>query len=166
MGNDIDMITYEKAHELFKINENWELVWKVSTGRRVKVGDIAGTVNNKGYRSIRIDGKDYLAHRLIWLMVHGKSPADMLDHINGIKLDNRVSNLREATSQQNQQNQTKPQVNSKTGFLGVSLHKRGRFYARISINGKQKNLGLFNTPEQAHDAYLTAKRQHHEFCTI
>lgn len=161
------MVTYEKAHELFEINENWELIRKISTGPNSRAGDIAGCINKTtGYRVVGVDGKIYLAHRLIWLMVHGKFPADMLDHINGSKLDNRISNLREATNQQNAQNQTKPQVNNKSGFLGVRLHKQGRFEARIRINSNLKYLGYFDTPEEAHDVYLQAKRQLHEFCTI
>jgi hypothetical protein len=165
IGDDTNMITYEKAHELFEINENWELVRKVSTGPRAKVGDVAGTIKD-GYRRVNVYGELYLAHRLIWLMVHGKFPVDMLDHINGNGLDNHISNLREATNQQNMQNQTKPQSGNKSGFLGVSLHKKGRFRADLSIDGKTIYIGLFDTPEEAHQVYLQAKRKHHEFCTI
>lgn len=159
------MLTYERAHELFEINENWELVRKISIGRKVKIGDVAGTIN-KGYRRVQVDGEHYLAHRLIWLMIHGKFPTDMLDHINGDKADNRITNLREATNQQNQHNRIKPQSHNKSGFLGVNSHKCGRFQAQIGINGKIKYLGLFDTPEKAHDVYLQAKRKHHKFCTI
>ena len=161
-----ETITQELLHELFTLREDGELVRKVSTARRVKIGDIAGTIHHAtGYRRIRVNGKQYRAHRLIWFMVHGKFPVNMLDHINGNKLDNRISNLREATHQENMQNKTKARLDNKSGFLGVSLNK-GRFRANIKLNGKLKYLGLFDTPKEAHEAYLKAKREHHEFCTI
>ena len=160
------MITQQKTKDLFALRDDGQLVWKISNSNRVKVGDIAGTIHHDGYRRIMINGKMYAAHRIIWLMVHGKLPVDCLDHINGNGLDNRIINLREANSKQNQQNQIKPHLNNKIGFFGVSLHKSGKFVAQIAINRKKKYLGLFNTPEQAHEVYLKAKRELHEFCTI
>ena len=162
-----ETITQELLHELFTLREDGELVWKVSTARRVKIGDIAGTIHRStGYRRITVNGKQYRAHRLIWFMVHGKFPVNMLDHINGNKLDNRISNLREATHQENMQNKTKADSDSKTGFLGVYLHQK-KFLARIQVSkGRRKYLGRFDTPEEAHEAYLKAKREHHKFCTI
>ena len=160
------MLTYEKAHELFEIRDDGELIRKVSTGPNSKKGAIAGWVGVKGYRKIRLNGKNYLVHRIVWLMVHGKFAIDGIDHINGNKLDNRISNLREATNGQNLQNLIKAMSNNKLGLLGVRLHKHGRFQARITLNGKVKYLGYFDTPEDAHDAYLKEKRKIHEFCTI
>ena len=161
-----ETITQELLHELFTLREDGELVWKVSNARRVKIGDIAGSIQRStGYRRITVNGKRYRAHRLIWFMVHGKFPVDMLDHINGNTLDNRISNLREATQQQNMQNQTKARSDNKSGFMGITP-SRGRFRARIKLNGRSKHLGCFDTPEEAHEAYLAAKRELHDFCTI
>lgn len=161
-----ETITQELLHELFTLREDGELVRKVCSGRRVKIGDIAGTIHPNGCRYIMINGKLYGAHRLIWFMVHGKFPVNMLYHINRNKLDNRISNLRETTRQEHMQNQTKARSDNKSGFRGVHLHKQGRFRADINLNGKLKYLGLFDTPEEAHEAYLAAKRELHDFCTI
>ena len=156
------MLTYEKAHELFEIRDDGELIRKVSTSNNIKKGNIAGWID-KDCRKIKINGKEYKAHRIIWLMVHGKFPIHCITHINENKLDNRISNLSEGTNR----SQTKPSVNNKSGFLGVSWDKeKQKFRSQIFINKKIKYLGLFDTPEQAHDAYLKAKRKIHEFCTI
>ena len=161
-----ETITQELLHELFALREDGELVWKVSTSNRVKIGDIAGsTSNSTGYRRIIVNRKQYRAHRLIWFMVHGKFPVNMIDHINGNKLDNRISNLREATHQENMQNKTKARSDNKSGFLGVHLHRK-KFLARIHVNNRRKILGSFDTPEEAHEAYLAAKRELHDFYTI
>jgi hypothetical protein len=162
------MISQSMLKDLFWLRDDGELIRKVKTAKKVSVGDVAGYINPyRGYRYIAINGKKYLAHRLVWLYIHGSFPVDMLDHIDGDKLNNRINNLREASNQQNQHNRTKFQSNNKTGFLGVCWHKRdNKFMAAIKISGKVKHLGYFDKPEQAHQAYLEAKRQHHQYCTI
>jgi hypothetical protein len=141
-----------------------EFTWLISTNRRIKIGDRAGCIDkSKGYRHIRINGKDYLEHRLVWLWYNGYLPTKDIDHINGIKDDNRICNLREATPAENGQNFGKFKNNT-TGFTGASFHKRtGKWQAQISKNGKAIHLGLFNTPEEAHDVYLKAKANLHTF---
>lgn len=166
LGDDADMMTPQKAKELFILRDDGQLVWRVSTSYRSIAGNIAGTINNNGYRCISVKCKIYLAHRIVWLMIHGEFPTIQIDHINGNKLDNRISNLREATHKQNQQNKIKPQSDNKIGFLGVHFNKSGKFRAQICVNKKNKHLGMFDTAKEAHEAYLKAKRQHHEFCTI
>jgi hypothetical protein len=153
--------------ELFWLRDDGELIRKVSTSSTGRAGDVAGCINNTGYRQIMINGKRYCTHRLVWMYVHGSFPVDMLDHIDGDKLNNRINNLREATCQQNMQNQTKPRSGNTSGFLGVHWYKRDKkFKAQIKISGKSKYLGCFETAEEAHQAYLTAKRQLHTYCTI
>lgn len=139
--------------------------WIARVGNRVKIGDVAGYSDPGGYRQISIRGKLYLEHRLAWLYVHGEWPKQFIDHINGIKYDNRLANLREATGSENQQNQMRPSTNNKLGILGVSARDR-KFQAEITINRKKKYLGLFTTPEQAHAAYLAAKATMHPFNTM
>lgn len=132
------------------------------------IGDVAGYMQD-GYIKIRVGKKrQNLAHRLAWFYVHGFWPKKFIDHKNGIRDDNRLVNLREATKSQNQQNIKKANAdNLSTGLLGASLHKpSGKYSSRISINGKNVNLGMFATAEEAHQNYLTTKRKHHEFCTI
>lgn len=140
---------------------------KIANARRVKVGDVAGCSRYDGYVTICINSKPYFAHRLAWLYMTGADPREVIDHINGNPADNRFCNLREANNQQNIHNQTKPPKNNTTGYLGVSFSKRdSKYIAHIKINGKAKHIGCYFTPELAYQAYLEAKRKHHEFCTI
>ena len=128
-----------------------------------KAGAVAGSKTHDGYWRITIDGREYKAHRLAWLYVHGQWPRGEVDHRLGQRTDNRIAELRDLTSTGNRQNLRGPTARSSTGFLGVSWHKRFRkFEARIRVNGKGLFLGRFDDPEVAHHAYLEAKRLHHE----
>lgn len=93
-------------------------------------------------------------------------PRNHVDHINGIRSDNRWCNLREATRQENMCNQKVPHINNKSGYLGVYIDRTNKFVAQIAKNNKKLYLGRFNTAEEAHQVYLQAKRKHHEYCTI
>lgn len=112
----------------------------------------------RGYLTVRIFGRSYKAHRLAWLYMTGAWPALDVDHKNGVHDDNRWDNLREVTMSVNQQNQRKAQRGNVVGLLGVSA-KRKKFSARIHLNGKTILLGVHDTPEMAHAAYLKAKRE-------
>jgi hypothetical protein len=127
-----------------------------------------GCITKDGYLTIRIDDKAHYAHRLAWIYIYGKSPKKHIDHINGIRTDNRIENLREADSSENLQNQRKGHPDSKySKLLGVSFHKRDKKYvSQIKTNGSHKNLGYFNTEEEAYNAYLKAKHQLHPFGMI
>jgi hypothetical protein len=144
--------------------ETGKLYWRVSRGTK-KAGSEAGAVDSRGYVCIMLNGKNCKAHRLAWLVYYKVFPEKDIDHINGIKTDNRICNLREVTVRQNQYNQRKPRMDNKSGYLGVSVYKN-RWMASIRINGKTKHLGYFAIPEQASEAYLAAKRKFHETCTI
>ncbi|WP_054070229.1 HNH endonuclease [Pseudomonas syringae group genomosp. 3] len=133
----------------------------------VSIGDEAGFITSAGYRSIRVFGSSYLAHRLAWLHHYGEWPTGDLDHINGIKSDNRIENLRDVSRSENCQNIRSAQCNNAVGLLGVSLPKKGkRWVAQIHHNGKKRTIGYFSTPELAHEAYLSEKRKNHPGCTI
>lgn len=126
------------------------------SGARGGIGAVAGSTHYDGYKRISIDGKLYQSHRLAWLYTHGTWPADMVDHINGVAGDNRLTNLREATQIQNMANVGKPSNNT-SGYKGVSWHKRDKKWrAQINHQDKQKHLGHFTTPEEAHAAYCAA----------
>ncbi len=128
--------------------------WRQSRSRQ-PVGAVAGYVNKIGYRRIGIDGRIYAAHRLAWLHVFGISPKQ-LDHRNGISDDDRIANLRCATSSQNAANRGIRRDN-KSGFKGVGWHKsKGLWCARIGLNGRRKTLGYFDDPREAHVAYAKA----------
>lgn len=134
---------------------------RISTSSRVKPGDIDGSKNGDGYILIMVDSKRHLAHRLAWLYMHGVWPTDQIDHINGDRADNRRCNLREATRAENAQN-TIARPNNKVGYLGVTKD-RSKYKAQIGVDGAIINIGLFATPEQAHQAYLAAKAKLHKF---
>ena len=152
--------------ELFDYDaETGNLVWKVDRCANKMMGKIAGTFASKGYWRICVDYKPYQSHRLVWLWHHGFMPKRYLDHINGVRNDNRIENLREATNTENQQNRKKANVTNQFGLLGVSK-TRNRWRAEISINNRKIYVGIFATPEEAHVAYLAKKREVHPFQTI
>lgn len=140
--------------------------WKTSK-QKIKVGAVAGSVDKvKLYWRIMINGKKYLAHRLVWLYMTGNWPVYQLDHINGIPNDNRFCNLRECTHAENHQNIGKS-VKNKSGYIGVSwCAARQKWLARIKINGHSKHLGRYNTPEDAYEAYKAAKAELHSFSPV
>jgi hypothetical protein len=135
---------------------------KVVKSRRKGILGKTGYINKDGYLEISVNCIKYKAHRLAWLYVTGYFPANHLDHINGDRSDNRYENLREATWKQNNQNRRKSVGKF---LLGVKLC-RNKFQARICLDRIRIHLGTFDTEELAHDAYLKAKRELHEFCTI
>ena len=118
----------------------------------------------KGYLTGKIMGNRYLTHRVAWFLHYGQWPQGEIDHINGNKSDNRIKNLRDVTTSQNQMNRGKP-VNNKSGFKGVFWHKSGKKWcASIGINGRNIYLGLFESKSEANDAYMYAsKKLHREF---
>lgn len=129
--------------------------WLKANSNRVFVGRVAGSVRkNTGYVMIHINKKFYYGHRLAWLYVHGYFPASYMDHIDGNPNNNRIENLREATPTQNNWNR-RVSPKSTTGLKGVWRVKSG-FAAYIATGSKRKSLGIFDTPEEAHQAYLRA----------
>jgi hypothetical protein len=162
------MLTQQKLKELvFYCHERGGLFWinSPTPKSRIKIGHRAGSIDSHGHRQTSLFGTVYMEHRLVWFYHHGRWPNDQIDHVNGIRDDNRLENLRECNQSQNSQNQRKASKNNtSTGILGVSKHKNSsRFTSAICTNKKQIYLGTFDTPEEAHKAYVQAKRQHHPF---
>ena len=122
-----------------------------------------GAITKGGYISINVGGFSYLAHRLAWLYVYGNFPNNGMDHINSVKIDNRISNLRECTQAENMQNLKNPKAENKCGFLGVHKVRNHKFRALIVCGSIRKHLGYFRTPEEAHLAYISEKRKLHDF---
>lgn len=154
------MITPEKLREIVSYDpETGVFTWRKTRGR-ARAGNVAGTPHNEGYISIVALRGRYLAHRLAWFYVHGEWPQDDIDHINGDRSDNRISNLRDVSRSENLQNVATARKSSTHGFIGAS-RQGGRWKARIKLNGKETHLGLFDTPEEASEAYLRAKAEMH-----
>jgi hypothetical protein len=133
--------------------------------RRVKRSWLAsgGSPDRNGHIRISVDGRLYAAHRLAWLYMTGSWPAGVIDHVNGVRSDNRWGNLRDVSVTVNQQNQQRAHRRNCTGLLGVTFNKaRGKFQAQISASGRRLYLGLHDTAEEAHSAYVRAKRALHE----
>lgn len=145
-----------------------ELRWKTSPSNNVKALSIAGGIDGYGYIRLSLAGKTWAAHRLIWTMLMADIPPGMdVDHVNGVRHDNRLSNLRVVTRGENNQNQRTARSNNNHGLLGVSLHKRsGLFNARIKVDGVSQSLGYFKSATEAHAAYLQRKREIHPANTI
>lgn len=143
--------------------ESGRFYWVERHGKRGIPGRVAGTIDVDGYVAVTLGGRRHKGHRLAWLFTHGRWPAVAIDHINGVKHDNRIANLREADWSQNQHNR-RLQKNNKTGFMGVYLDGRtGKWRAAIRADGRSRNLGGYDSPELAHAAYLKAKAELHPF---
>lgn len=156
-------------HECFLYNpETGALTWKhrplnhfphaqaQSDWNKRFPGQEAGSSDGQ-YIRVGINNARYRAHRVIWVMVTGKWPK-YIDHKNLNGLDNRLSNLREATFSENRWNTNRPYVRELP--RGVYRNYRGaRFGARIAINGEEIYLGSFDTPEEAHAAWCEVARE-------
>lgn len=155
-------LTAQRLRSLFHYDaETGVFTRAVATGNRGcnKAGEVAGGMSGGGYCVIGVDGQKYMAHRLAWLYVHGCWPVHQIDHINGVRHDNRLCNLRDVPQAINVRNLRAAKSNNATSkYLGVSFDKfKRKWKACISVNGKQLQLGRFCTEQQARDAYRAAK---------
>lgn len=135
---------------LFYEADSGHFYWKVARRPDLK-GVKAGYAESKGYIVIEVDGRAYKSHRLVWLYIYGTFPADQLDHINGDRSDNRLSNLRPASNLENCRSKS-VYKNSRSGIKGVHL-RYGKWVARIRVEGRLKHLGCYNSLEEATAAY-------------
>lgn len=147
------MPSQAKLRQLFVYNfETGELTNRVLRNYR-PAGSRAGSIGNRGYRRVGINGEIYAEHRLIWVWVYGDIPNGyLIDHINHNKCDNRIQNLRLVTHQENNLNISLNRRN-KTNYRGVSMTRHGKFKASIKHQGKNKYLGTFNTALEAFNCY-------------
>jgi hypothetical protein len=152
------MITQDRIKELLDYR-NGDLFWKVTKSAKAVVGSKAGSVNAKGHVNLQIDGKLYAAHRLVFLLFNGYLPKEV-DHINRVKTDNQIENLRACSSSNNKGNISLLR-NNKSGYRGVSLNRRsGKWHAQIKVYGIQTYLGRFDSAEEAAVEYNRAAIKH------
>ena len=142
-------------------------VWLQMLSNRGPVGAQAGRVDARGYVAIGLDRRQYKAHRLAWLYMTGEWPALEVDHRDADRANNAWLNLRQLTHRHNMENERKARSTNKSGLLGVhQCRATGRYRAAITVAGRCKQLGRFDTPELAHQAYVNAKRQLHAGNTL
>ncbi|MCT8345431.1 MULTISPECIES: HNH endonuclease [Photorhabdus] len=154
-------LTQRKLKELLDYNpDTGVFTWLDNTRKGIRHDRVAGSQSH-GYITIAIDGKHYRAHRLAWLYVYGQWPVNMIDHINRVKSDNRIANLREATNEENQRNVEVGKKN-KSGFKGVFWEpSRQKWKARTQMNKKKYTLGRFDRIEDAVAAYESFCQKHY-----
>lgn len=152
-------MTIEDARRYFDYDQSTGIMrWKekLSKYSRIKPGDIVGYKNSQGYLQLGFAGKTYKVHRTAWMVFYGEVP-EVIDHINGNKTDNRISNLRSVDNRTNNQNK----IHNRNGkLLGCHFRKdRNLWRAEIRINGENIRLGHYTTEREAHEAYKKAHRE-------
>lgn len=148
--------SYEEIDRAFAYNSSTgEFTRKISTARCTKVGEVAGHKNAQGYIIIKYLGAAYKAHRLAWLIYHKSWPKYDIEHIDGNKSNNSISNLRDVSRSTNSLN-TKYTSKNTSGYRGVSPHN-GKWRARLTLKGVQHIIGTYDTPEEASIAYKKYK---------
>lgn len=155
-----ELLSAKDLRELIDYNESTGVFQWKKPRRGIQTNKPLGSDNGFGYLRITVLGKSYYAHRLAWLYVYGKWPKNEIDHINGVKNDNKIKNLRDVSGIANLQNKLKCQKNSKSQTLGVSWHKKAKkWQAHVCVYKQRKYLGLFNSIEEAHQKYIEEKEK-------
>jgi hypothetical protein len=146
-------------------SEAGRLYWAAKPNRNILVGQQIGRPNSWGHWAFRFMGKTLMVHRVAWFISHGEWPRHQIDHIDGDKGNNRIGNLRDVPQTLNMQNLTKAHRSNKSGFIGVHRVKNQRltkpWKASIKANGRNISIGHFDSPEEAHAAYLQVKMKLH-----
>lgn len=158
-------LTYERLRELLSYDPETGVFTRLKSGGGMAVGSVSGHKEHRGYTRINIDRKLYRAHRLAWLYMTGAMPDGVIDHIDGDAANDRFINLRCVSQATNTQNIKRAPKHNAVGLLGAQQNHKG-FQARITVHGVRHNLGTFTAPQDAHAAYLDAKRSLHQGNTL
>lgn len=155
-------LTQKRLKELLHYDPDTGHFTCIKKRQNASVGGRAGGNHHYGYIRIGIDNEKYQAHRLAFLFMGGKFPENQVDHINGVRDDNRWRNLREATAHENMRNSC-IQKNNKSGIKGVSWSKTNKSWrAVIYKNGRQIHIGHFHKKEDAGKAYRDSADEHYK----
>ncbi len=159
MATRAPKLTAKRLREVLDYNpDTGEFRWKVDhAGKNSRCGDRAGARYSNGYRVIMVDGERYGEHRLAVLIMTGRWPLAEVDHENLDRGDNRWCNIREATRTQNMANRPSHNPLGK----GVRLNRSGTYRAIITVAGRKLGLGSYTTPQEAHQAFVTASQELH-----
>lgn len=151
----VETITKDNVKDLFNYNpETGELKWKIQPNRNTPAGSLIRSISVDGYYNISYKCRKYRCSRVIWLYVYGKWPNKFIDHINGIRTDNRLTNLRDVECSENNQNQ---QIHREGKHPGISKNECGKFEARKYIDGDELWIGTFKTFKHAKEAWGKVK---------
>jgi hypothetical protein len=159
------MITHQELRGIVSYDESTGVMrWtEKRKGGAFVTGNEVGSVNRYGYRVTNIWKRAYMVHRLIWLYIHGAWPSENIDHINGIRSDNRLVNIRDVSQRVNCENKRHTLKNSKSGLMGAVWRPRsGKWVAHITVNRRQIYLGQFDSAVAAHQEYLSKKIAWHQ----
>lgn len=156
------MITKQQLKEQLSYDKDTGIFVRLkSMSNKTRVGDVAGGKETSGYIRISLFGRTYKAHRLVWLYVYGVMPDGEIDHINLIKDDNRLCNLRQVSMEQNQWNRAN-RVDNKSGVKGVHFCKTWKkWIAACRVNGVRHHIGRFDDLKEAEVAVVSFRRTHH-----
>ena len=154
------ILTQEELHRLFDYKDG-HLYWKIKPSKSTKIGNKVGCLDKQLlYIKSRYKEKNYLVHRLVFAWHYGYFPK-MIDHINGIRFDNRIENLREADDKSNQWNQKLHSRNT-SNYKNVIFRKdKQRWVCRFKVNGKHIMRGYFKTPEEANELAIKMRQEFH-----
>lgn len=162
-----EKLTPEQIRTLLDLNvETGELRWTAAASQGRLTQRIAGSLAGNGYWQIKTGKVCYLAHRIVWAIVHGEWPEKDIDHIDGNRANNALSNLRLVTKAQNMQNLAVTGKNTASGIAGAihrpaNQRRREKWEAKIRVNGVLRHLGSFDDPQKAHARYMQVKTQIH-----
>lgn len=167
--DQVKAILLRDAKLYFRYNPETGEIIRLEYGRHHLARTNGWVPRPNGGRKLRLRmgvlGQVFLAHHLAWLLHYGEWPSLLIDHINGDSMDNRIVNLRLATPTQNARNCEKSKINT-SGFKGVTRYRK-KWRAAISVDNRKLWLGLFETPQAAHEAYAKAARKYHgEFARL
>lgn len=154
-----NLLTLSRLKEVLEYHpKSGIFIWLKQVSNVTKVGHEAGSkCSSTGYIRIQIDGKRYQAHRLAWFYMFEEFPDSILDHIDNIKTNNKIENLRLTTETDNQHN--KPSYKNTSGFKGISCRKDGKFIASFSHKNKKYYVGIYNSVEEAKPYYISKAKQ-------